>query len=202
VTAEDESRWPCPACGERRLAMDELPRIGAMGAQPYSDIIGMGDPTNRTMPAIVCLACGRRWDDADSFWTETRAESASAATTPRTVGILADDLIWATRLADAAAAAGAETRRFRRFADLEPAVGRDLGFVIVDLTARAYDGVEAVRAAAARGARVLAVGQQDNHELRRRALDAGAERVLAYRKLFEDGPATLRSWLERSAAAR
>ena len=34
-----------------------------------------------------------------------------------------------------------------------------------------------------------------------RALAAGADRVLAYRKLFEDGPATISAWLERVAGS-
>jgi hypothetical protein len=51
----------------------------------------------------------------------------------------------------------------------------------------------------ASGARVLAVGQHDDHEQRKRALAHGAERVLAYRKLFEDGPATIGAWMARSA---
>jgi DNA-binding NarL/FixJ family response regulator len=118
----------------------------------------------------------------------------------RTVAILADDLIWATRLSDAIAAAGARPRHVRRLADLErvlavlDAAG---GFVIVDLTARAYDGVEAIRQAAATGARVVAVGQHDDVTLRRAATEAGAERVYTYRALFEDGPRTLAAWLAR-----
>ena len=68
-------------------------------------------------------------------------------------------------------------------------------FVIVDLTARAYDGVEAIRQAAGTGARVVAVGQHDDAALRRAALDAGAERVFTYRALFEDGPRQLARWL-------
>jgi CheY-like chemotaxis protein len=68
---------------------------------------------------------------------------------------------------------------------------------VVDLTARGYDGVEAVRRTTERrpGIPVLAVGQHDDVELRKRALAAGADRVLAYRKLFEDGPGTLARWL-------
>ena len=46
---------------------------------------------------------------------------------------------------------------------------------------------------------MLAVGQHDDHELRKRALTAGADRVYAYRKLFEDGPATIAAWLARPA---
>ncbi len=114
------------------------------------------------------------------------------------VAVLADDLIWSTRLADAVRAAGAEPVAVRSMTALETA---DAERVVVDLTARAYDGVAAIEAAATRGLRVLAVGQHDDHELRKRALAAGAERVYAYRKLFEDGPATLRAWLETGVAA-
>ena len=72
--------------------------------------------------------------------------------------------------------------------------------VVVDLTARAYDGVDAIETARAAGVRALAVGQHDDHELRKRALAAGADRVYAYRKLFEAGPATLEAWLGAAAA--
>ena len=115
------------------------------------------------------------------------------------VAVLADDLIWSTRLTDALQAAGAEPAPVRSLAALEaalPSVER----VIVDLTARAYDGVAAIEAARAAGRPVLAVGKLDDHELRRRALAAGADRVFAYRKLFEDGPRTLATWLGVSAA--
>jgi DNA-binding response OmpR family regulator len=110
------------------------------------------------------------------------------------VVVLADDLIWATRLRDHVRAAGGEPVAAR---DMDALARRlpDASAVVIDLTARAYDGVQAIRAARGAGARVLAVGQHDDLELRRRALAAGAERVFAYRKLFEDGPETLRSWL-------
>ena len=83
--------------------------------------------------------------------------------------------------------------RVRRLDDLFAALD-GARHVIVDLTARAYDGRRVVAEAAAR-ARVLAVGQHDDLELRKAALAAGAERVLAYRKLFEDGPTVIREWL-------
>jgi DNA-binding NarL/FixJ family response regulator len=67
--------------------------------------------------------------------------------------------------------------------------------VIVDLTARAYDGVAAITDAKIAGRPVLAVGQHDDRELRRRALAAGASRVHAYRRLFEDGPRQIGAWL-------
>jgi DNA-binding response OmpR family regulator len=112
------------------------------------------------------------------------------------VVILADDLIWSSRLGDAVTAAGGVPRRARRVEDL----ARDLGegsFAIVDLTARAYDGVTAVRTARAAGARVVAVGQHDDAALRTAALEAGAERVFTYRALFEAGPRLLGAWLAR-----
>lgn len=126
----------------------------------------------------------------------------------RSVVILADDLIWATRLSDAIVAAGARPRSARRLADLErllrpgdAAAGEGstaedrTGLAIVDLTARAYDGVAAVRVAAGLGARVVAVGQHDDAALRKAALAAGAERVFTYRALSEHGPRTLAAWL-------
>jgi ActR/RegA family two-component response regulator len=113
------------------------------------------------------------------------------------VVVLADDLIWATRLAEAITAAGAHPQRARRLADLERLLAEAAGFAIVDLTARAYDGVEAVRTASSTGARVVAVGQHDDAALRRAAMAAGAERVYTYRALFEDGPRTLGAWLAR-----
>jgi DNA-binding response OmpR family regulator len=109
--------------------------------------------------------------------------------------VLADDLIWSTRLIAQVRATGADAAPVRSLAGLdEGLLAADA--VIVDLTARAYDGVAAVQTAADAGRRVLAVGQHDDADLRHRALAAGADRVLAYRKLFDDGPATLSAWLQ------
>ena len=123
--------------------------------------------------------------------------------TPVRVLVLADDLIWSTRLVTQVRSVGADAMTVRSLAALETALpGADA--VIVDLTARAYDGIVAIRQASAAGRRVLAVGQHDDAELRRRALAAGAERVHPYRKLFDRGPATLAAWLnpEVEATAR
>jgi DNA-binding NarL/FixJ family response regulator len=125
----------------------------------------------------------------------TAAEFTSAEPSPtdfQTVAILADDLIWSTRLADAVRAAGANPVVTRRAEDLERLAPRA---VIVDLTARAYDGVAAIRIAGGSGARVVAVGQHDDAALRKAALDAGASRVFTYRAVFEDGPRLLGLWL-------
>ena len=114
--------------------------------------------------------------------------------------VVADDLIWSTRLIAQVRTAGADAVPVRTLAALEAALP-DADAVIVDLTARAYDGIAAIRLASAAGKRVLAVGQHDDAELRRRALEAGAERVHPYRKLFEKGPATLASWLNPAVEA-
>jgi CheY-like chemotaxis protein len=111
------------------------------------------------------------------------------------VAILADDLIWATRLADLVRGAGAVALPVRSAAALEAALP-DVDRVVIDLTARAYDGVAAIDLACAAGRPVLAVGQHDDADLRRRALAAGADRVHPYRRLFEDGPRQLAAWLD------
>jgi hypothetical protein len=123
---------------------------------------------------------------------------APEAGTPPRVVLLADDLIWSSRLADAVTAAGGIPVRIRRLEDLFAAMD-GASHAIVDLTARAYDPQRAVIEAAAR-VHVIAVGQHDDRPAREAALAAGAERVYAYRKLFEDGPGTIRAWLGRSAA--
>ena len=113
------------------------------------------------------------------------------------VAILAQDLIWSDRLARAVEAAGAEPARAKTAPEFDRAlVCADLA--IIDLTASAYDALTAIERARSTGTRVVAVGQHDDLDMRKRALARGAERVYAYRKLFEDGPATIAAWLARS----
>jgi hypothetical protein len=114
---------------------------------------------------------------------------------PRVV-VLADDLIWQTRLTNILEGIGA--RVDRRSGRLDEALA-DADALVVDLTARSYDAIAAIERGSAAGLRILAVGQHDDAALRKRALAAGAERVYAYRKLFEDGPATLGAWLGAEA---
>jgi len=109
--------------------------------------------------------------------------------------VLADDLIWSTRLLGQVQQAGAEASAARTAEAFRSELVGAIG-VIVDLTSLAYDGLAAIAAARDAGVPVLAVGQHDDHVVRRDALAVGADRVLAYRKLFEDGPATIRRWLE------
>ena len=124
--------------------------------------------------------------------------------------VLADDLIWATRLEGQLRTVGADPIRVRSVAAFAaplagaappaPSDGRPAG-AVVDLTARAYDGIAAVRLAVAAGLRVMCVGQHDDPSSRRAAQDAGAERVFTYRTLFEDGHAKLAAWLGVPAPA-
>jgi hypothetical protein len=116
------------------------------------------------------------------------------------VAILAQDLVWSDRLARSVEAAGAEPARAKTAPELDRALAC-ADHAIIDLTARAYDAIAAVERARSAGARVLAVGPHDDLPLRKRAFVAGAERVLAYRKLFEDGPGTIERWLQESPAA-
>jgi hypothetical protein len=113
--------------------------------------------------------------------------------------VLADDLIWSTRLVGHVRAADLEAVPARTMDVFQASLAGAAG-AIVDLTSRAYDGLAAIAAARDAGVPVLAVGQHDDHVLRRNALAVGADRVLAYRKLFEDGPATISRWLAAASA--
>lgn len=116
-----------------------------------------------------------------------------ATTAPRIV-VLADDLIWATRLADGVRRAEADVAPARTMAAFGAALPA-AGGAIVDLTARAYDGLAALAAATDAGVPVIAVAQHDDAPLRRAARAAGAGRVYAYRTLFEHGERELGAWI-------
>jgi hypothetical protein len=114
------------------------------------------------------------------------------------VAVLAQDLIWQDRLARDVEAAGATPMRAKTAPEFDRALAC-ADYAIIDLTARAYDPLAAIERARSLGAQVLAIGPHDDLDLRKRALARGADRVLAYRKLFEDGPTTISNWLERVA---
>lgn len=104
--------------------------------------------------------------------------------------------MWATRLVSQAGRAGAAARVVRDTAALEAAVDEATpGLVVVDLGSRGLDGVAAISTASRRGVRVIGVAQHEDHDLRKRALSAGAGRVYAYAKMHADGVAVLREWL-------
>ncbi|MEY3683744.1 MAG: hypothetical protein RIS62_454 [Chloroflexota bacterium] len=120
-------------------------------------------------------------------------------TAPRLL-VLADDLIWATRLEGQGRTLGAEVQRFTAPAPLlaalaaQPATPSDL--VAIDATTRAYDAESAVREASAAGIRVLALVQHDDPEGRASLIAAGALRAMPYRALFERGHAILAGLLD------
>ncbi len=93
------------------------------------------------------------------------------------VAIVADDLIWSTRLAALVKGSGAEPVPVRSAAALEAALADGVGRAIVDLTARAYDPLAVIALAAAAGSPVLAIGPHDDHAARKAALAAGATRA-------------------------
>jgi hypothetical protein len=128
------------------------------------------------------------------------ADEGTPAETPgvsgEAVAVLADDLIWSTRLVGQLRTLGAVPVRAGSAGAFEAVlVAGGASRAIVDLTARAYDGVAMTGVARDAGLRVLCVGQHDDRDLRAAALAAGAERVFSYRKLFEDGHAALAAWL-------
>ena len=125
-------------------------------------------------------------------------ESPEPSVASLPVIVVADDLIWSSRLRAAVDRAGSTSVVARTTEELASALDDSPADapVIVDLNGRAYDGVAAVRAAADADHLVLAVGQHEDIALRRRALAAGARRVFSYNKLFSDGPAVVASLLE------
>lgn len=125
---------------------------------------------------------------------------AEAPTAQPRILVLADDLIWSTRLTDLLRGLGVESRPTRGLAAFRAAFAGTSG-ALVDLTARAYDGVAAVEAASAAGLMVACLAQHDDAALRRRALAAGADRVFPYRLLAERGPAALGDWLDAIRAS-
>jgi hypothetical protein len=114
------------------------------------------------------------------------------------VAIVADDLIWASRLTDATRRAGAEPWPAAGAAAVDGlAVARaGCSGAIVDTALVSAEPLAVIAALAAAGLPVLAVANHDDVALRKRALAAGAGKVLAYRKLHEDGPAVVAAWLE------
>ena len=127
-------------------------------------------------------------------------ERPAAPAGPRVV-VLADDLIWATRLVDGVRRAGGDPIQARTLAAFDAAIAGADG-ALVDLTARAYDGLGALTRATGAGVPSIAVGQHDDVTLRRAAKAAGASRVHAYRALFEHGDRELTTWLTALRAAK
>lgn len=121
-----------------------------------------------------------------------------AMTQPLRIGVLADDLIWSSRLVAILRSAGAEPVAGRA---PDALVAAGLDGVVVDLTARAYAGIEAVSRLVGSGTSVVCLAQHDDEPTRRAALAAGARGVYPYRTLHEKGAAALGRWLAELAAS-
>lgn len=119
----------------------------------------------------------------------------------RSVLVVADDLIWMSRLVAAVERAGAVAARAQTAGQLEAAFAERPAAALVDLNGRAYEGVQIVATLVAAGLPTIAVGQHEDLELRRRALAAGAQRVYSYNKLFSDGPGVVARLLDDPAQA-
>lgn len=121
-------------------------------------------------------------------------ERPAAPPETRSVVVLAEDLIWATRLSSLLERSGADVRKAKAAQDLDAAIaGADR--LIVDLTARAYDPFQAIQSAARAGLDVACVGQHEDVALRKHALAAGAKRVWTYNQLHSHGPTVIGRWL-------
>ncbi|HEY8168517.1 MAG TPA: hypothetical protein VIF84_07375 [Candidatus Limnocylindrales bacterium] len=116
------------------------------------------------------------------------------------IAVVADDLIWASRLTDAVRRTGGQPVALAGAAADAASVAGCVG-ALVDVALVTADPMTVIAAVHAGGVPILAVADHDDVELRKRALAAGADRVLAYRKLYEDGPGVISSWLARTAGA-
>jgi DNA-binding response OmpR family regulator len=122
------------------------------------------------------------------------------------VVVLADDLMWSTRIAEAVRRAGGTALRLADDTELrialeahELAEQATLSGAIVDMAGRRFDAVEAIASLRSAQLPVLAVAQHDDQVTRRRALAAGASRVFSYQKFFTDGPHLVEGWLAAAA---
>jgi len=118
------------------------------------------------------------------------------------VVVVADDLMWATRITEAVRRAGGSAVRLDSETELAVALEaqelgdeRSISGAIVDLAARRFDGVVAIERVSAARLPVIAVAEHDDQLTRKRALAAGATRVFSYRKFFEDGTRLVEGWL-------
>jgi hypothetical protein len=125
-------------------------------------------------------------------------ESRMTPVSTLAVIVLADDLIWASRLVAAVKNAGSVAVAVRNHAELTRALDGSVEEtpVLIDLNGRAYDAIALIELAAEEGHPVVAVGQHEDVDLRKRALGAGAIRVFSYNKLFTDGPAVVTKLLQ------
>jgi DNA-binding NtrC family response regulator len=126
--------------------------------------------------------------------TAERAEETQQHVRIGRVVVLADDLIWGSRLISLVKSAGAEASHAKNAQELDRQLVAVDG-VIVDLTARTYDPVDAIERSRMADREVICVGPHEDIELRRRAIAAGALRVLTYNQVHTHGLMVIGRWL-------
>jgi CheY-like chemotaxis protein len=126
----------------------------------------------------------------------------------RAVVVVADDLMWSSRIGEAVRRAGAQPVVLDNGDELALAIeAQEVGDrpslcgAVVDMAARRVDAADAIERIHGARLPVIAVAQHDDQLTRRRALAAGASRVFSYRKFFEDGTHLVEGWLVASGAA-
>jgi hypothetical protein len=128
--------------------------------------------------------------------TTPSPDGSTAARAPALghIVVLAQDLIWATRLLSLLKAAGADGKQAKTLREFEAELPQS-DRAIVDLTASSYEPLEAVALAAHQGVDVVCVGQHEDLQMRRRAVAAGATRVWTYNQVHGHGPTLVGRWL-------
>jgi hypothetical protein len=129
--------------------------------------------------------------------TEDEAQQPNGLRIGRVV-VLAEDLIWASRLTSLVKRAGAEATHATTASELDRDLVSAAG-AIVDLTARNYDPVAAIERSRQAKREVICVGPHEDVALRRRAFAAGAMRVLTYNQVHSHGPTLIGRWLGQPA---
>jgi CheY-like chemotaxis protein len=124
-----------------------------------------------------------------------------------TVVVVADDLMWSSRLVEAVRRAGATPVVLMTDTELAVALeAQDVGETpslsgaVVDMATRRMDPVRAIAQVVAARLPVIAVAQHDDQLTRRRATAAGASRVFSYNKFFTDGTLLVERWLTAASS--
>ena len=117
--------------------------------------------------------------------------------------VVADDLMWSSRITEAVKRAGATAVRLGSTQELALALDAESAGdtptvvgAVVDLNGRRYDGVDAIERVSNARLPVIAVAEHDDQVTRKRALTAGAYRVFSYAKFHTDGTHLVSRWLE------
>lgn len=124
------------------------------------------------------------------------------------IAVVAEDLIWASRIVEAVGQAGARPVRISTTAALDELLagggpeGEPLAGAVVDLFARRVDAAGAIGRLVGSGVAVIAVAEHDDAAARAAARAAGAERVFSYNRFHREGGSLVRDWIDRRGERR